>query len=322
MKIKILLIFLLVLSVLIPVKAQGPNYKFSKTFRVNAINGLNLREEPNKKGKILAKMPYFSKVENISDLTFGLDTAETIQLNDNKAVIITGYWLHVNFNGYKGYALSSYLSRPPKRTSIDTDEYALLIPNWGCIDQAVDIRKYHWLGVYKCAEGFNLKPVELQCINSDSYHINNHFTSSLILTDAKIQPLYIIGSIDTLTPGIKKGNFVDNQRGLDISWDRDTLIKLSNNLVFSHYYSKNKNSQSYLTTTNGKYHQILNSTSNFTNYVHTDRYWEGDLDGDGVMDYILTFGDKGGSTVLFLSSQANENELVKAVARFYWTYCC
>ena len=51
-------------------------------------------------------------------------------------------------------------------------------------------------------------------------------------------------------------------------------------------------------------------------------YFEGDLDGDGKNDYVISYGVKSSITILYLSSEANRNELIKAVSIFYSGYCC
>jgi hypothetical protein len=45
--------------------------------------------------------------------------------------------------------------------------------------------------------------------------------------------------------------------------------------------------------------------------------WAGDLDGDGKLDLLIEFGMSGSTeTVLFLSSRAQDGELVGAAASF------
>ena len=51
--------------------------------------------------------------------------------------------------------------------------------------------------------------------------------------------------------------------------------------------------------------------------------WKGDLDNDGLDDFIIHFGSgKAGELVLFLSSKAEPGELFKKVARYVTKYCC
>ena len=50
--------------------------------------------------------------------------------------------------------------------------------------------------------------------------------------------------------------------------------------------------------------------------------YSGDIDSDGLEDYIISYGEKPGFSILFLSSEANDGDALKAVASFYSTYCC
>jgi len=50
--------------------------------------------------------------------------------------------------------------------------------------------------------------------------------------------------------------------------------------------------------------------------------WVGDLDQDGIMDYIVTHGEKNAMTILYLSSGRRDEEIVRPVAIYYSGYCC
>ena len=50
--------------------------------------------------------------------------------------------------------------------------------------------------------------------------------------------------------------------------------------------------------------------------------WNGDLDGDRKDDYIIIYGEKVAQICLYLSSEAEGDDLVKLVAMFLVGSCC
>jgi hypothetical protein len=51
-------------------------------------------------------------------------------------------------------------------------------------------------------------------------------------------------------------------------------------------------------------------------------HFYGDIDGDGIKDYIIGYDDKTHTRYLFLSSCAEKGQLFKAVAAYWAGYCC
>jgi hypothetical protein len=49
---------------------------------------------------------------------------------------------------------------------------------------------------------------------------------------------------------------------------------------------------------------------------------KGNIDSDVLNDYIITYGEKPGNTILFLSSQEEDGDVLKDMTCFYNTYCC
>lgn len=48
----------------------------------------------------------------------------------------------------------------------------------------------------------------------------------------------------------------------------------------------------------------------------------GDIDGDGITDYVICYGDKGAIIGLYLSGQAQKGDLIRLVSFYYGGYCC
>ncbi len=321
MKKNLILQYTVVFLLLLSAKAQSQEYPIKQQVVVIAESGLNLRSEPNKNAKILVKMPYFSNVQIIGKDTYGIDTAEVIQSTGVNPQIVKGQWVKIKYQGYKGYALNSYLfTRSKRKLEAGINEsYVLLMPGWGCNDNLVDKRKYNWYGAYGTDNGIKLKKVNFQYINdptSMTYH-------GIIIKD-KIEPRFIVGSIKKLEEEIYSGNSNIPMISYQLFQKEytDTTIVFGKTIIFDSYQKDGEDPVNFTCIRQGNQEQILSTPKNEFGYLPRHLIWEGDLDGDGLIDYILQIGEKSAQTVLFLSSERKKGELVRAVASFYSGYCC
>ncbi|RHX84294.1 SH3 domain-containing protein [Leptospira stimsonii] len=87
-------IFYLILFLIFQINCEKPEYRFVAT-----KNGLILREEPDLNSRKLASLPLNSKIQ-------------IIEFNDKTLKIenVEGVWLRAEFDNYRGYVFSPYLS--------------------------------------------------------------------------------------------------------------------------------------------------------------------------------------------------------------------
>ena len=92
----ILVIFLL------PIISKAEFYNEGDSLYVNAMSGLVLRSQPNKKGIKIVKIPYDEKALILNTLGFS---------NFDKIENREGNWVYVSYENKKGYVFDGYLTK-------------------------------------------------------------------------------------------------------------------------------------------------------------------------------------------------------------------
>jgi len=284
---------------------------------VISTSGLNLRSAPNIHSDILTTIPFGTKVKVISKESLGIDTLGSYQFKymDSQEFYtsdIIGNWLEVKHNNQLGYLFDAYLYRYFEDWATIqyanepnlNEEYVLLFPgNWCNYNFWFD-PSFEWIGCYQVGEKFELKKLKLSFYKD----WNGDWIDIGISTDDNIDLLFIIGSKSKFALGEVKGKYNMNW------WTRDFE-------EYEHLEIRAGQNCKKLILTNTDKEQLLNAH-------HQDYYspsgilWEGDLDNDGQLDYIIHYGEKSGKTYLYLSSEAERNQIVKPVALFFSGYCC
>lgn len=278
---------------------------------------LRLRESPNKNAKILATIPFGSRVEYLTNQCYNKDTTLVPLYDDNYTVV--GSWVYVKYNNIKGFVLNSYLSyydNPlPEKNHINK-EYLVLFPGCDCNFNIHNVTQWNFYGFYK-AENDSLKIRKIKINYISEYE---DYTCPLILYTAdNINLKFIIGT------------------KVEMFKDKPTILGKSIELS---YYSNEKQLSKELkkvgltlidhsNKTQDYFFELIYSEENKKQKLNLKGFafptriqFIGDLDNDGKNDFIISYGETAGPIILYLSSKANENDLLKMVASFFSSYCC
>lgn len=318
------LIFLILLVPIVPIIGQNSNtIDIKRTSSVISTTGINLRDSPGLDSKILTKLSFGSEINIIENNYYGIDTiGKSIVYYDNRKTeqLIIGNWVKVKYGNYEGFLFDPYLSLKAdiKRIkNIDSElelnkDYILLFPGDNCVNNFWSIENLNLIGCYKHGDGFNLKKVKLSYYvgwadTTTSDNKSDYGRANNIWTQDNKDLLFILGSKKNIKEGKVSGKY-----NLSAANNFDEFDKLE--IVGDFESSK-------LVLNNSSKKQILHfskDNSFYPSYV----VWEGDLDLDGKLDYIIHYGEKSSRTYLYLSSEANNEEIVKPVAVFISGYCC
>ena len=204
-------------------------------------------------------------------------------------------------------------------------------------EEAVDRRdtSLPWFGLFKSQDGFTLKKVKVKVRYVRDYIIdddNDAYTGKQVKINDKLEPLILIGGIDSLKEGKLKGKI-----GKEIVFlpNQPVTVKLGDTVYMIKAYGKCssiltsgsgdivvKNYKVKLINTNTGKSQLLYSNMEFEG-EGPSLFWIGDIDRDGKPDVI--FDERTNynvnSLALFLSSYAPKGKLVKKMVVWSTTGC-
>lgn len=294
--------------------------------KVIAVNGLNIREKPNKNSKILGKIPFGEKIKYESNKLFGRDSIKEYKdlfkydNNNEEDFVFESKWVKIRYKSIVGYILESYLYFDIKyNNDFDneyTNDYALLYPSISCNPNLKNPFDYNWYGFYKNSDNtYSLKKIK---INFFSNYDNGMEVQNFGICAENNKGLkLIIGSKKTMIEGFREY--------IDLTYNSENILDNKKNQIIKNlgFEFNKKNSleiEIYLNKDGKK--QLLHNKSQNRNLLFEIIEFVGDVDGDGQLDYILgKYGETGQST-LFLSSEAKNNNIVEPVADFKFSYCC
>lgn len=280
-------------------------------------SALRLRDSPNRDAKILITIPFGSRVEYLTNQCYNKDTTLISIYNDDYAVV--GSWVYVKYNNIKGFVLNSYLSFYNKSSTEPNDlnnEYLVLFPGCDCNYNIHNVTKWNFYGFYK-TENDSLKIRKIKINYISDYE---DYTCPLILHSTENKNLeFIIGSKgemfkDKSTVLNKSVEILYNENEKQLAKE---LKKVG--LTLLDHSNKTRDDFFDLIYTEENKKQKLN----FEGHAFPTRIkFIGDLDNDGKNDFIISYGETAGQTILYISSKTNENDLLKMVASFFSSYCC
>ena len=268
---------------------------------VLSTSGLNLRQGPSLRSAVIKLVAYGEQVEILEDSELLVDT-----LNRNTENELIGNWVKVSHQRAEGYMFSSFLAKVDPGdfpTELLDEDYALLLVGCACRNNFQFRRDFEWTGIYKTVSGkYRAKKV------NPSYYFKRGAIEDYVCvkTDEKEEEIiFIIGSRRKeifsyfgQMPAEFKSGFVENNT-------------LNENLFFD----QENNELTYC-------YDNISYPLNFKG-LHPERvFWKGDLDADGIEDFIIQHGYKESRFVLYLSSEAKEGELFKAIATYRSGFCC
>ncbi len=301
------------------INAFGQNLLDKDEYNVISISGANLRKKPNLNSEILAKLPYGSKIKITQEKLLLKDTIGSYTSYSEKekfTIPIIGNWVQVLFKEKKGYLFDSYINKTPtikdyyitqeELSDINTN-YKILFPGSNCFNNFWPPTNTNWYGIYKTNEksSFELKKIVI------NYHMGwidpkqpneiGIIEDFIISTNNSKNLLFIIGSKLKLNEGKTEGEWRNGSKNIEAKIDENHVTTLT-------------------LKDNGKT-QILNPNNKERIYF-TNIFWEGDVDNDGIKDYIISFGEKQMYIFLYLSSESDDNDIVKPVAIYCSGFCC
>ena len=295
-------------------KSHAQQHDLSQNYIVISTNGLNLRMDPGTNSEVLLSIPYGEKVRIIEQDEKYLDTigGHTFYSSGSKTHFshLTGYWVKINYKGIEGFVFDAYLyvDITDLMDNLDPNinkDFVLLFPGNSCNYNFWFNNKLKWYGIYKLKETVHLKQISLSYYKDYSSELGDVGIS----TNDNKNLCFIIGSKYSLINESKSGEY-------SYEWYMNNFDK------FPEFYFEENSYGKALILELGKRNQILNPKNEDYLMSPSNIIWKGDLDGDNHPDYIIHFGSKQGRTVLYLSSEAVNNQIVKPVAIFYSGYCC
>ncbi len=280
-------------------------------------SSLRLRESPNKDAKILTNIPFGSHVEYLTNQCYNKDTT-LVPLYDDDYVVV-GSWVYVKYKNIKGFVLNTYLSyydKPNIEPNDLNNEYLVLFPGCDCNFNIHNVTRWNFYGFYK-TENDSLKIRKIKINYISDY---KDYTCPLILYTADNLNLeFIIGSKEEM---FKDESTIFN-KSVEILYNENEkqLAKELRKVGLTLLDHSNK--------TRDDFFELIYSDENKKQKINLKGFalptrikFIGDLDNDGKNDFIISYGETAGPTILYLSSKANENDLLKMVASFFSSYCC
>lgn len=288
------------------------NQTIKKT--VIAAEGLNLRSGPSMTSPVIHSIRFLDQVEVPLEESGSLDTLKVLKFdtwNDTQyKSYVSGRWVKAKHKNKVGFVFSAYIQLLDNRHENTFDQqYGINFVGTNCFDNVHRNRRIKWKGVYKIKDKYFIKDVSL-----NYYDDQGEMTGFGTTTNQNRNLLFVVGSSnERFRNGEVKGTYY--QSGLSFGLDN----KAAKNEVdgFSTESNKTESTNLFLHK-NGIKENISEDIHNWPNSL----IWKGDLDGDEIDDYIISFGDKGGGYILFLSTEGNEEISVKPVAIYDYGYCC
>ena len=296
---------------------QNPDVISMLTHVVIAKSGLFLRESPDRKGKVLTKIPYFSNIEILSTKSFRAEKVliESKRVPSHMDIEFEANWVKVKYNKLEGYVHNSYIMRKYNRKKkVLKYDYDFAFPGFSCDFNFHPNPNLKWYGIYKRKDDFERVPITLE------YQIwnRNNMTPILTLVEPSDSLVFCFASGNNLT----RGSVVGTMKYANLEFDMDNYDLSLKELGISYKAIEGKDGNNYILQKDGL-HQLLNEEQIESEYNSITAFdWVGDLDEDGILDYVITYGTKGGRTILYLSSEAKGNEIVAPVAIYLRSYCC
>lgn len=293
------------------------------TRTVIATTGLHLRAEANTKGDILAYLPFGARVTLADECSYNPDTIGAIKdyvrfydtLTHQQAYRdrpITGRWVKVNYGQESGFVFDAYLwSRMPTRSAVSQPDYRLVYP--GRPNQEIyDPNVYRFYGVYNdgAPGNYKLKAVKV------TYLSDWENAGQLLVTAEENRGLqFLLASKTSMREHRFTGNFFDRHAFFSANTKSTFQYPVDykpfpaafeiESLKHSQYASIRQISY----TVNGQTQRLdmaFPSTEASLSAL-------GDIDGDRHDDFII---ESGGTHNLFLSSLAEEGQLVSWAAKY------
>jgi hypothetical protein len=290
-----------------------------------------MRESPEFSGKVLATIPFGSKVKvfpNAADSNFVYDN----HLFDSDS--ISGNWVKVVFLGKTGFVFDAYLGYGIRK--MDKSMKLIMEDAAGCWSDAYASKAYYYYGVFL---GKDRKTASIKIIRPVFHTTREEVTGTSMHASGKERPFFILVTKEPLAEEgpvkrfsfttkiafedpkegnfglIRYGNLLPPVRIPEGNWEITGLNqkKTGGDPVYDENVIQLKDFKS------GQIQVILDASYG----IHNARVvWCGDLDRDGIQD-LMIMCDNGqeGFCALFLSRNAPKGKLMLLADIYYWGAC-
>lgn len=289
---------------------------------VIAPSGLKMRGKPDFTSKPITVIPYSERVKYSS--TTQKEYPDVVYDADS----VGGFWFHVSWKGKQGYAFSGYLGQGIFK--MDKNFYLLCEQSAYCWDDAYISSGYNYYGVYpnKDTSSFTIKKLPPLF-----YKSNVDIMAGITFKFKQKQRSYFAFASKSpfpegplaVTTSQQHFNFYDNNLPVskqkisvpNTSWE----IKARLDTVDENGASMYPDLRLIIVDkTSGAWHYLFDKTVYFND---VSLRWCGDMDGDGVQDFMLDINtDHSVAMMLFLSKNAGKWNFVKLAGMYFWGDCC
>ena len=304
-------------EILCPTDADG-NYTEAV---VIALSGVKLRAEPGFDAKVISAIPFREKVKLAEPLNlYKAEQRERVYTADS----IAGFWIKVRWNGKEGYAFSAFLGTHVH--TVKADLYLLFEDAGWCWDDAYADPAYYYYGLFE-EPGNN--QLFLKKIRPTFYNRWDEVGGQAACADEKEKTVLLLasktpfaedGPVRSFPAGQKLGSMdPQNYKAIDfkvpIPGSERTLEVQSSQVDPSNWKRR-----FLLRDARTGIVQELDMPVTWLDEAVLS--WCGDLDRDGVTDFMINCYEKSGYSILFLSRNAGKGRLVRPGIVYIWEDCC
>ncbi len=290
--------------------------------QVIAESGLNLRSKPSLQSSVILKIPYYQSI-HVYNKTGYRDTIQVFE-TDTYPIHVDGEWVKVSYQNKTGYVLSTYLNVPSKQFQDPNlnQDFILLFPGVTCRDNIHKKIDHYWYGLYQNKDTCYLKPVNFEFVNT----IPEMYSNEQILIRERKDLKFIVGSKTPLTTGTissKHENYFERIHMNEEYSFCDSTYTLGDGLFLkTEMNDRDQCQKNYFFKLDSKTYPFKCQIKHCSDF-YSGLIWRGDLNNDGVDDFIWSFGDKFSPHILYMSCpESKSDEIMAPVAAFYTGYCC
>ena len=286
-------------------------------YQVISTTGLNLRTAPDPGSKILKTLPYGTRIQMLKDSIGTLDTLKTNRFYGSEGYEyvshLRGRWAKVEHDETVGYVFNAfidyYYDRPYIREVFPKLNQSVRLLPVG--ESCEDVYRYdpalNWYGLYLHDGKMELRPVRV----SQYRIIENEggLMTNCTSTDDNRHLRYLIGSEKVLPTGSKPAFAAAN-------WYEENFANFPE---LSTTFTEGTPDRCDLNVQLGLHG---NFGAAVCGYDYHSVLFKGDLNGDGLPDYIVCRGDTTSTHVLYFNTRDDSGVRLEPVAALQYGPCC
>jgi hypothetical protein len=298
---------------------------------VLALSGLRLREFPGTASKILTTIPFASKVTLMRDPTLARNEDDGYLFDADS---IRGNWVSVKYQGKTGYVFDAYLGNQIHK--MNKASYLILEDDAWCWSDAYASKEYHYYGIFLDK---NRQQATLKTIKPVFHSNHEDFEAISMHAPGKERPYFMLATREPLAEDgpvnrhhffsklnddyekddknqvLKYDSILHTVRIPESNWELSCVKQKEEDSNPPHY----KKAVQLKDRITGQKQIILDKSYNLSTVYLV---WCGDLDRDGIQDFMLRGGnEESGLCALFLSRNAGKGKLMR-LAGIYWRWDC